>query len=113
MSLFFDADWFDGKLAERGLDRAALAAATGLERAELHRVFSNERAATAEELSSFANVLQTDLVEVTLRAGVATREPKTGDDPSARIEDIEARLDAIDNWLAEFEAAAKKKAAGG
>jgi len=110
MALFFDANWFDGKLAERGLDRAALAVAAGLERAELHRIFSNERAATGEELSAFATVLKAALVEVTLRAGVATREPPTGDDPSARIESIEARLDAIDTWLAEFEAS--KKAAG-
>jgi transcriptional regulator with XRE-family HTH domain len=110
MSLFFDADWFDAKLAERGLDRAALAVALGIERSELHRIFANERAPTAEELSTFATVLGADLVEVTLRSGVATRAiaPDAGAD--VRIEDIEARLDAIDNWLKEFEAS--KKAVG-
>jgi hypothetical protein len=109
MSLFFDADWFDAKLGERGLDRTALAVAAGLDRTELHRIFTNERAPSAEELTSFATVLGADLVEVTLRSGVATRaDPAAGAED--RIESIEARLDAIDKWLKEFEAS--KKAVG-
>lgn len=107
MSLFFDADWFDAKLAERGLDRAALAIAARIERSELHSVFINERAATAEELAAFAHVLGAHVVEVTLRAGVATREAGPEAPPSDRIESIEARLDAIDHWLAEFEKSKK------
>jgi transcriptional regulator with XRE-family HTH domain len=110
MSLFFDADWFDAKLGERGLDRAALAVALGIERTELHRIFTNERAPTAAELNTFATVLHAGLVEVTLRSGVATRTADPAAAAESRIEDIEARLDAIDNWLAEFEAA--KKAVG-
>lgn len=110
MSLFFDAEWFDAKLAERSLDRTALAVAVGIERAELHRIFTNERAPAAEELSVFADVLKVSSVEIALRAGVATREAPQGEDPAARIESIEARLDAIDTWLAEFESASKKSA---
>jgi len=110
MSLFFDADWFDAKLGERGLDRAALAVASGLERTELHRIFTNERAPSAEELATFATVLAVDLVEVTLRSGVAPRGPNPEAGAVDRIESIEARLDAIDNWLKEFEAS--KKAVG-
>lgn len=108
MSLFFDADWFDAKLAERGLDRTSLAVAGGIERAELHRIFTNERAATAEELNTFAHCLSADLVEVTLRAGVARRDAEPSAGASDRIESIEERLNAIDAWLAEFE---KKKSA--
>jgi hypothetical protein len=107
MSLFFDAEWFDAKLAERGLDRTALAVAAGVERSDLHLVFTNERAATAAELAVFADVLKADIVEVTLRAGVATRDAPPADDPGARIDSIEARLDAIDNWLAQFESGKK------
>ena len=110
MSLFFDADWFDAKLAERGLDRAALAVALGVERSELHLIFTNERAPSAEELSTFATVLGVGLVEVTLRSGVAMRTADPAGAAETRIEDIEARLDAIDNWLREFEAS--KKAVG-
>lgn len=110
MSLFFDAGWFDAKLAERGLDRAAFADAAMIERGELHRLFTNARAATAAELDAFARVLNADIVEVTLRSGVATRSAPGAEDTSARIESIEARLDAIDSWLEEFEREAKKRA---
>ncbi len=110
MSLFFDADWFDARLSECGLGRGALAAAAGLERSELHRVFTNERTATADELRAFTNLLRADLVEVTLRSGVAVRDVMPSDDPASRIESIEARLDAIDDWLAEFERSTRRRA---
>ncbi|MBY0565520.1 MAG: hypothetical protein K2P58_15230 [Hyphomonadaceae bacterium] len=103
MALFFDAAWFDAKLAERALDRAALTAASGLDRQELHRVFTNVRAPTAVELNAFAQVLGVDIVEVTLRSGVAERDQHEGADAVARIESIESRLDAIDRWIEEFE----------
>jgi hypothetical protein len=54
-------------------------------------------------------VLQTDLLEITLRSGVAKRADPTAE-TSTRIEDIEARLNAIDDWLAEFEQQTKKSA---
>lgn len=110
MSLFFDVDWFDAKLAARGLDRAALAEAAGLDRSDLNLVFTNVRAPTAEELSAFASLLEADLVEVSLRSGVAAREADPAAGPAARIESIEARLDAIDAWIAEIEALKQKRA---
>ena len=110
MSLFFDADWFDARLAERWLDRNAMAACAGIDTNELERLFTNERAPSAQELQAFATLLSTDLVEVTLRAGVATRAATPSETSSTRIEDIEARLDAVDAWLDEFEAATRKRA---
>jgi transcriptional regulator with XRE-family HTH domain len=110
MSLFFDAAWFDARLNERGLDRGALAECAGLERGELHRLFTNERSPTHDELSAFAKLLDIDLVTVALKCGVRERAAG-GDDASARIEGIEARLNAIDEWLAELEKSAKQKSA--
>jgi hypothetical protein len=110
MSLFFDADWFDAKLAERGLDRGTLAEAASIERADLHAIYVNERAANAAELDAFARALSVDIVEVTLRSGIATRDTEAHEDTSSRIESIEARLDAIDSWLEEFERSTKKSA---
>ena len=69
MALFFDADWFDARLSERGLDRAALAIAAGLERSELHRLFTNGPAPTGQELQAFTPVLNADIGEVMLRSG--------------------------------------------
>jgi hypothetical protein len=109
MALFFDADWFDARLSARGCNRGALAEAAGLERAELHRLFTNERAATAAELQAFARFLGVDLLEVSLRSGVSARA-ESADTPAARIESIEARLDEIDSWLAELEGKTKKRA---
>ena len=111
MSLFFDAAWFDAKLAERGLDRGALANASGLDRTELHDLFTNQRHPTQLELNAFTQVLNVDLVEVTLRCGVATRVVEQEGDCSARIESIEARLDAIDHWIEEFERTSRRKSA--
>src|SRR5262249_32821186 len=109
MPLFFDADWFDARLAERWLDRNALAACAGIDKRELERLFTNERAPTAEELQAFARLLSADIVEVTLRAGVAARAAAPeGETTATRIEDIEARLDAVDAWLEEFEASRKR-----
>ena len=110
MSLFFDADWFDAKLGERGLDRGALADAAGIERTELHAIYVNARAANAAELDAFARLLGADIVEITLRSGVATRDAEPRENASARIESIEARLDAIDSWLEEFERSTKRSA---
>ncbi|MFT3727489.1 MAG: helix-turn-helix transcriptional regulator [Terricaulis sp.] len=111
MSLFFDGEWFDARLAERGLDRGALAECAGLERGELHRLFINERSATTAELNAFAKLLGVDLLEVTLRSGISERAPAAEGDASARIESIEARLNAIDEWLNELEQSAKQKRA--
>ncbi|MGE0743065.1 MAG: helix-turn-helix domain-containing protein [Hyphomonadaceae bacterium] len=108
MSLFFDADWFDAKLAARGMDRTALAQAANIDRGELHALFTNARNATSAELKAIAQALGADLIEVTLRSGVAEREAPSDADAGARIDNIEARLDAIDSWLDEMES--KKRA---
>lgn len=110
MSLFFDADWFDARLAERWLDRNAMAACAGIDATQLEQLFTNQRAPSAQELEAFARLLTIDLFEVTLRAGVATRGAPQGETQATRIEDIEARLDAVDAWLDEFEAASRKRA---
>lgn len=102
MSLFFDADWFDARLGERGLDRSDLAAAAGLTREELHTIASNEREPKAAELTAFAALLGADLIEVSLRSGVSQRGA-SGDDHSARLDELDARLDRIDRWLAELD----------
>ena len=110
MSLLFDVAWVDSRLAAQGLDRAALAHAAGLHHSDLRALFANARAPSAFELAAFAEVLNADLVEVSLKCGIAAREPARGGTASARIESIEARLDAMDAWLAEFEELTRKRA---
>ncbi len=109
MSLFFDVAWFENRIASLAMDRAALAIASGIDTSDLERLFANERTPNAAELAALARALRADLVEVTLRSGVAERGGSHGD-ASARIENIEARLDAMDAWLEEFERTARKRA---
>ncbi|HRP12075.1 MAG TPA: DNA-binding protein [Terricaulis sp.] len=111
MALFFDAAWFDARLAEKNLDRGALAASAGLERSELHRLFIHERAPTAAELNAFAALLDADIVEISLRCGVANPDAPPVEDSGQRIESMEARLDEIDAWLESLEAESLKKSA--
>jgi hypothetical protein len=99
MALFFDTPWFDARLTERGLDRGALANAAGLSREELHCLIVNEREATAAELTAFAALLGADIVEITIRSGVSVRTPPEQANPTARLDDLDARLDRIDKWL--------------
>lgn len=110
MSLFFDAAWFDARLSALGLDRGALAIAAGLTREELHRIIVNEREASPGELEAFATVLQVDLLEATLRSGVAVRAEAGGYDSEARLDDLTARLDRIDSWIADLTGREKPEA---
>ena len=56
-----------------------------------------------------ADVEDSELVKRYRAAGVASRAAsENGETTSTRIEDIEARLDAVDAWLEEFEASRKR-----
>jgi hypothetical protein len=99
MALFFDSDWFEAKLAERGLAAAALAAGAGMSEADLALVRKDQRELSAGEVVAFAELLGVSAREVAERAGVSTRVPGANalDDRLARIE---ARLAAIEAALA-------------
>lgn len=100
MALFFDARWFDERLAERGLSRAILAAAAGLDEAALALVFKDQRELTSAQVKVFAEMLGATPTEVAEHAGVATPHraaPSSG--VEARLAAIEARLAAIEGLL--------------
>lgn len=95
MALFFDARWFDGKLAERGLSRDVLAAASGMSAAEVDLVFKDQRELSPREVAVFAELLGEPAAEVADRAGISTPVPGAG---------AEARLAALERRVAELEA---------
>ncbi len=98
MALFFDGDWFDQRLADRGLGRQALAAAARLSEADLALVFKDQRELSAADVAAFAELLGESAAEVALRAGVSTPTPR--EDPlQRRLAVIEARLAAIEARL--------------
>ncbi len=97
MALFFDAAWFDARLAERGLTRAALAAASGMSAADLDLVFKDQRELSAGEVAIFAERLGATAAEIARQAGVSTPVPhgETVDQRLTRLEERLARVEAL------------------
>jgi hypothetical protein len=98
MALFFDAPWFDARLSERGLDRAALAAVAGLSAADLALVFKDQKELSAGQVAAFAELLGETPAEVADRAGVST--PRPGQDAGARIAALEQRVAKLEAAVA-------------
>ncbi|QUD86343.1 DNA-binding protein [Phenylobacterium montanum] len=99
MALFFDIEWFDARLADRGLTRAALAAAARISEPDLALAFKDQRELSAAEVAAFAELLGEPAGEVATRAGVSTRAPGQSA-LEKRLAAIEARLAAIEARLA-------------
>lgn len=96
MALFFDAVWYDERLAERGLTRAILAAAAGMSEADLTLAFKDQRELSMREVSVFAELLGVTRAEAASHAGV--RPPPASD--AQRIAALEARVAALEAELA-------------
>jgi transcriptional regulator with XRE-family HTH domain len=95
MALFFDAAWFDARLAERGLSRTVLAAVAGLSEADLALVFKDQRELSATEVAAFAELLGVTPGEIAHHAGVSTPVPAVD-----RLAALEARVAALEAELA-------------
>ena len=98
MALFFDAPWFDARLADRGLSREVLAAVSGLSAGQLAEVFKDQRELSLAQVSAFAELLGAGPAEIAHHAGVST--PVPGQDAGARIAALEARVAALEAELA-------------
>jgi hypothetical protein len=104
MTLFFDSDWFDGRLEERGLTRATLGAVCGIGEAEIALLFKDQRELRPREVTLFAELLGARPAEVAEHAGVSTRAPVV-DPIEARFKALEARIAALEAALAAYRAA--------
>jgi uncharacterized protein YceH (UPF0502 family) len=98
MALFFDAEWFDARLAQRGLSREVLAAGAGLSDAELALAYKDQREISTREVALFAELLGVEAGEVARRAGVSTPAPGQADE--ARIAVLERRVAALEAEVA-------------
>lgn len=99
MALFFDAEWFDARLGERGLSRRLLAAATGLSEVDVALVFKDQRELSAAEVALFAELLGVEAKEVADRAGISTPVPGQASATDARITALERRVGALESEL--------------
>lgn len=101
MALFFDVAWFDHRLAARGLDRSALAAAGGLSIEALSDVMKDQREVSPVEVAAFAALLGVEPAEIARRCGVTTRTaaPPKDDGLPSRIAALEGRVAALEAQL--------------
>ncbi len=98
MALFFDRDWYEARLAERGLSRAVLAAVAHMDEASLALAFKDQRELSWSELTAFAELLGVTTAEAALRAGVRP-PPDPADARDRRIAMLEARVAALEARL--------------
>jgi uncharacterized protein YceH (UPF0502 family) len=105
VALFFDAEWFDARLGERGLSRQVMATAAGMAEGELALVFKDQRELSAREVASFAELLGVAAGEVASRAGIST--PVPGQDAAARISALERRVAALEAEVARLRGGTK------
>lgn len=96
MALFFDTGWFDEKLSERGLSRAAMAAVAGLSEDELALVFKDQRELSAGQVAAFAELLGATAAEVADRAGISTPNPAVRSPIEAKLAALERRVAALE-----------------
>ena len=100
MALFFDAAWFDAKLAERGLSRRVMAAAAGMGEAELALVFKDQRELSARQVAQIAELLGVTAAEVAGHAGVSTPVPGEAGALEARLAALERRVAMLEAEIA-------------
>ena len=108
MALFFDARWFDARLADVGLTRDDLGRALGLDAAGVRDLFRDQREIAPREIAVMAALLAIPVQEVASRAGVRTAGMAT--DLGGRVSALELRVAALEVAL---EAALQAAEAGG
>jgi transcriptional regulator with XRE-family HTH domain len=98
MALFFDAAWFDARLAAAHLTRSDAARALGLSESEIAEMWKDQRELSARDVSTLAALLAELPQDIARHAGISTPVPKSQPslaDLSARLEHVEAELAAL------------------
>ena len=98
MALFFDAEWFDAKLNERGLNKLALSAILGVSQADLDAMWKDQREISMREVTLLAEMLGVAVQEISERGGVSTPVPKPNANAIllARLDALEARVQRLE-----------------
>ncbi|MEQ1890777.1 MAG: DNA-binding protein [Alphaproteobacteria bacterium] len=99
MALFFDQEWFDARLLERGLDRQTLAVLLGLTLQEIEAMWKDQREISAREVTVLSGLLGVTPEEIADRGGVSTPVPEKG----GAMAGVLARLDALDARMQKLE----------
>ncbi|HUJ02656.1 MAG TPA: hypothetical protein VLW75_03390 [Rhizomicrobium sp.] len=108
MALFFDADWFDARLAAAHLARADVARALGISDIEIAEIWKDQRELSAHDVAILAALLAQPAKEIAARAGISTPVPKA--ESAISLADLAARLERVETTLAELKALVERLA---
>src|SRR6202020_3100823 len=76
MALFFDAEWFDARLAANGHSRGDVARALGINGADVALIWKDQRELSAREVGVLSGLLGATPHETAEHAGVSTPVPQ-------------------------------------
>lgn len=105
MSLFFDQEWFDARMRDRGLNRLALAAIMGISSDDLDAIWKDQREISSREVTMLAEMLGVSPAEIAAHGGVSTPIPKSDEDQSRlamRLDLLEARVRELERAIADL-----------
>src|ERR1700744_4465689 len=77
MALFFDAEWFNARLAAAHLARGDVARALGVSESEIAEVWKDQRELSARDAPVLASLLGVAPADIAHRAGISTPIPRT------------------------------------
>jgi hypothetical protein len=108
MALFFDAEWFDAKLASRSLSRGDASRALGIDDEAITLIWKDQRELSAHDVAALAALIGAAPEEVANRAGISTPVPRAIDNNpaavAAQLGDITERLARLERGLADVKA---------
>ncbi len=107
MALFFDENWFAQKLSQRGQTRKDFSRALDMDDEALALIWKDQRALTPRELALAAQFLGVSPQDILDHAGRGALQKPDADkrargDIHARLDEISARLEAIERILADL-----------
>jgi transcriptional regulator with XRE-family HTH domain len=108
MALFFDAAWFDARLAAAHLTRSDAARALGLSDSEVAEVWKDQRELSARDVATLAALLAATPQEIAQHAGISTPVPKAQNDVSLTA--LADRLERVEADLARIKALLERRA---
>lgn len=102
MALFFDQDWFEARLKERGASREDLARLLRLSAEQMAEVWKDQRELRASQVAAMAKFLNVAAADVARRAGISTPVPSETPDVNAKLDEMSDRLQRLERMMAEL-----------
>lgn len=108
MALFFDASWFDKRLATLNLQKEDLARAVGWSGEELALVFKDQMEVRAQDVEILAALLDVPAPEIASRCGISTPFMTKPISRKVQIDQLVRRIAVLEAKVAALEAAQKR-----